>query len=113
METSTRSGRWLVSGVLGLAVLGAAGCSADANPSSQQAGPAVVLNAPADSGLSKPPSSKTADVRTTGGAGTAISAVTPDRDVATKKVPAAKPKSINDSPDSPPSPRTPPSADTP
>ena len=107
METSTRSGRWLVSGVLGLAVLGAAGCSADANPSSQQAGPAVVLNAPADSGLSKPPSSKTADVRTTGGAGTAISAVTPDRDVATKKVPAAKPKSINDSPDSPPSADTP------
>ncbi|HMQ36728.1 MAG TPA: hypothetical protein PKA07_04135 [Micropruina sp.] len=107
METSTRSGRWLVSGVLGLAVLGAAGCSADANPSSQQAGPAVVLNAPADSGLSKPPSSKTADVRTTGGAGTAISAVTPDRDVATKKVPAAKPKSINDTPDSPPSADTP------
>lgn len=123
METSTRGGRWLVSGVLGLAVLGAAGCGGPgASPStSEQVGPAVVLNAPADSGLSKPPASKStskaAGAGAAGAAGTAVSAVSPDG--ATKQVPAAKPKPAKDSPNSAPTartaktPNTPPSANTP
>ena len=50
----------MVSGVLGLAVLGAAGCGGPgASPgTSEPVGPGVVLDAPAGSGLSKPPAPK-------------------------------------------------------
>ncbi len=112
METTNRGGRWLVSGVLGLAVLGTAGCAGGAGPSSQQAGPAVVLNAPADTGLSKPPSGKSAAVKGAG-TGSASPSATPDADRTTKQVPPAKPKSVNDSPDTGNTPKSPPSARTP
>ncbi|MFT4295600.1 MAG: hypothetical protein QM582_09320 [Micropruina sp.] len=125
METSTRAGRWLVSGALGLAMLGAGGCATSAAPSSEDAGPAVVLNAPADAGPARPPSAK--DTRTkgagvTGAAGDSSAdraSKRVDQGDASAKVPAAKPKSVNDSPNSPASPNTPasprtaPSATTP
>lgn len=108
-----------MSGVLGLAVLGAAGCAgpAGASPStSEQVGPAVVLNAPADAGAAKQPSSKATskakDTKSKAGATTAISAITPDDDGATKKVPAAKPKPAKDSPNSAPTAKTAKSAKT-
>lgn len=121
MDTSNpvpgRGGRWLVTGVLGLAVLGATGCATDTGHRSQPAGPAVVLDAPSGAGgLSRPPTEKvTAGSKADSDAAT--TSVGPD-DRTTKQVPAAKPKAI-ESPNTPKSPNTgktpvsPPSARTP
>ncbi|MFT4217109.1 MAG: hypothetical protein QM619_08005 [Micropruina sp.] len=112
MDTSNRGGRWLVSGAIGLAVLGTAGC-ARSGPTSQQAGPAVVLSAPTQAVPSKQPSAKASPLKSTS---TETSTATVDGDRTTKQVPLAKPKSLNETSNSAPSPRTPkspPSARTP
>lgn len=120
MDTSNsglnRGGRWLVTGVLGLAVLGAAGCATESGHRSQPAGPAVVLDAPSGTGLRVPPAENAAAVANAG-SGPAKTSVSPD-DRTSKQVPAAKPKPI-DSPNTPATPDTgktpvsPPSARTP
>lgn len=99
MQTSTS--RWVVTGVLGFAMIGT-GCAngTTAGAVSQEAGPAVVLEAGRLT-TARPPAATAAKV--SAGAGALTSASTPDD--AAKKVPAAKPKSA--------SPETPPSADTP
>ncbi len=100
METSSSGGRWLVSGVLGLAVLGTAGCATTATPASRDAGPAVVLNVPAEPtpSASASPTAKPSPVK---------AKATASADGTAKKVPAPSPESANEGPDSPPSARTP------
>ena len=99
MDTSTRAPRWVVTGVLGLAVLGAGGCASSPPSVSEQLGPAVVVAGPAESTLSRPPATK-ASLQASGGTAT-------DSDSGgAKKVTAPSPQTVN-------SPTTPPSAATP
>lgn len=110
MESSTNR-RWVITGVLGLALIGA-GCGAGTEPQTQ-GGPAVVMDATPSGKKSAPPtdSAGPSTTNTDGqGAGTssrkpkAPSAKSPDT---AKKVPLANPRSVNDSSDSPPSADTP------
>ncbi len=108
-----RIGRWLVSGALGLAVLGAGGCAESAEPDIESAGPAVLVNARVDSGspVTKPPGA-TSGLVVIGDGGPGRPATMAESDGRATKVPPANPRSINDSPVSPRSERTPPSAKT-
>jgi hypothetical protein len=99
MDTSTRAPRWVVTGVLGLAVLGAGGCASSPPSVSEQLGPAVVVAGPAESTLSRPPTTK-ASLQASGG-----TSAEADPGGA-KKVTAPSPQTAN-------SPTTPPSAATP
>lgn len=123
MDAPIRAGRWLVSGALGLAVLGVGGCATQADPDVKQAGPAVVVNAGVDVGPVKPPVTIVPGAKAAGaieGKGTDTGTTAPttkaEPDGQAKKVPAAKPRPLNDSPASPKSPlsaRSPRSANTP
>ena len=99
MDTSTRAPRWVVTGVLGLAVLGAGGCASSPASVSEQVGPAVVVARPAESTLSRPPATK-ASLQASGGT------ATDSESGGAKKVTAPSPQTAN-------SPTTPPSAATP
>lgn len=100
MQKST--GRWVVSGMLGLAVV-SAGCATQPhdNAATQQVGPAVVLDV-SRANAAAPPASA---AKRAAGAGATVSADTPDDDEA-KRVPVAKPRAA-DTPDSPRSAPTP------
>ena len=107
MESSTNR-RWVITGVLGLALM-SAGCSAGADPLTQ-GGPAVVMDAAGQStkGVAAPPSDKLVGLSTAGDPGKTTSARTPSpaspasaaSPATAKKVPAASPRAVN-SPDSP------------
>lgn len=104
MESVDRRGRWLVSGVLGLAILGTAGCGGTtAAPTTREAGPPIVLNVPEGAAPSKTPKAKPSPSPST------VKAQTSDENRTSKQVPVAKPKSINDSPNTGRTPNTPPS----
>lgn len=107
MENSTNR-RWVITGVLGLALMGA-GCSAGADPLTP-GGPAVVMDAAGQSTKSvAPPSEKLVGLSTTGNGGSGTtSARTPSAasPATAKKVPAASPRAVN-------SPESPASADSP
>lgn len=121
MDAPTRAGRWLVSGALGLAVLGAGGCATETQPAAKQAGPAVVVNAGVDVGPVRPPVAVGPGAKGAGaiqgkGTDTGTTTTKAEPDGQAKKVPAAKPRPLNDSPASPKSPlsaRSPRSANTP
>lgn len=103
MESSTNR-RWVITGVLGLALMGA-GCSTGADPLTQ-GGPAVVMDAAGQStkSVAAPPSDKLVGLSATGNAGKGTkSAKTPSAasPATAKKVPAASPRAVNNSPDSP------------
>lgn len=109
-DSSARAARWLVSGVLGLAVLGSAGCATTGTAAvTQQVGPAVVLDGPKASSA-KPPSTRSSAKASAGGRAAEVSeekASKPtSKDGGVKKVTPASPQSVN-------SPVTPPSAPTP
>lgn len=99
MDAPNRAPRWIVTGVLGLAVLGTAGCGS--SPATvAEAGPAVVVAGPAEPTVSRPPA-PTGSLRASGGGSTAAH----DSGDA-KKVSAPSPQSAR-------SPKSPPSAPTP
>lgn len=103
MQKST--GHWVITGVLGLAVLGS-GCATQpaGHAASQQVGPAVVLEVDRVSTVAPP--AHIAPTKASGGTGAAVSASSPDDDDSAKRVPVGKPKSM-DSADSAPSAPTP------
>ena len=104
-RSSSTHARWLVTGVLGLAVLGTSGCATETAALTQQVGPAVVLNGPAEGRQAKPPATPTS-TKASAGTGATAGDDKGSRDGTVKKVPPASPQSVN-------SPETPPSAPTP
>lgn len=99
-----------MTGVLGLAVLGSAGCATTGRAAvTEQVGPAVVLDGPR-AGAAKPPSTLASARSSAGANGATVSdgkaSKQTSKDDGVKKVSPASPQSVN-------SPMTPPSAPTP